>query len=112
MIIIRILYASRVYYGINFWGVVVLLTLIFCVVRSLYALRDEEEPSILSTAIAMFAVIMLVFNIICAYSGTHPYSKSKMRYECLLEDGFTLENASQNYKIVEQRGDIVILEDR
>lgn len=112
MITIRILYASKVYYGINFWGIVILFALTYCVLRGLSELKNNKEPSKMSVAITIFAVVMLVFNVICACNGIHPYSKSKMRYECLLEDGSALESVPSNYKVVEQRGDIIILEDR
>lgn len=75
-------------------------------------MNNEKRSNKINTVIAVFNIAIILLAVICVYSGAHPFSKSRMRYECVFEDGFTVNDVSSNYKVVEQRGDIVVLEDR
>lgn len=56
------------------------------------------------------AVSLLVFVICGILDGI--IKTGEYRYECIIDDSVSYNEVVENYKIVEQRGDIWVLEDK
>lgn len=62
--------------------------------------------------VTMFSLIVSLLTIvICAiFSGI--IKTGEYRYECIIDDSVSYNKVVENYKVVEQRGDIWVLEDK
>ena len=67
-----------------------------------------DGPVWITTSSLMISLIVMVA------CGTFKYTvkTGEYRYECIIDDSVSYNEVVENYKIVEQRGDIWVLEDK
>lgn len=60
---------------------------------------------------AVFLLIGWLIFVICVFLNI-TIKTDKCRYECIIDDSVSYNEVAKNYKIIEQRGDIWVLEDK
>lgn len=94
--------------GLPTW-VSVLAFVIFFIGAIVFAVSMILDGPVWVTA--SFLMIGLIIMIAC---GIFKYTvkTGEYRYECIIDDSVSYNEVVENYKIVEQRGDIWVLEDK
>ena len=94
--------------GLPTW-VSVLAFIIFFIGAIVFAVSMILDGSVYITAYSLMIglIVMFVYGILNYTVKTGEY-----RYECTIDDSVSYNEVVENYKIVEQRGDIWVLEDK
>lgn len=56
----------------------------------------------------IFSVFMCIWTVCCAYMSSYTYNK----YEVTIDDSVILTEFNQKYEVIEQRGDIYVINDK
>ena len=91
-------------------NILLLIAFIFFTVISIALMIIVDE--IYLTII--FGVLTVVFTIACGVSMAISFDSSgkHYRYECLIDESISLNDLYEKYEIVEQRGEIWVLEEK
>lgn len=94
--------------GLPTW-VLVLAFLIFFIGLIVFAVSMIlDGPVWITTSSLMIGLIVMV----ACGTFKHTVKTGEYRYECTIDDSVSYNEVVENYKIVEQRGDIWVLEDK
>lgn len=94
--------------GLPTW-VLVLAFLIFFIGLIVFAVSMIlDGPVWITTSSLMISLIVMV----ACGTFKHTVKTGEYRYECTIDDSVSYNEVVENYKIVEQRGDIWVLEDK
>lgn len=67
-----------------------------------------DGPVWITTSSLMIGLIVMIACVISKYT----VKTGEYRYECIIDNSVSYNEVVENYKIVEQRGDIWVLEDK
>ncbi len=62
--------------------------------------------------VILFAISFILLLISVFIVGTYKVPTGKTRYEVILDENYSAEDLYSNYKVIEQRGKIWVLEDK
>ena len=94
--------------GVPSWALV--SAIIICIIGFIvFAISIIIEWRTL-TAIVPIIVILFIWFICGIFNIT--FKTGEYRYECIIDDSVPYNKVVENYKIIEQRGDIWVLEDK
>ena len=94
--------------GLPTW-VSVLAFVIFFIGAIVFAVSMVlDGPVWITTSSLMISLIVMV----ACGTFKHTVKTCEYRYECIIDDSVSYNEVVENYKIVEQRGDIWVLEDK
>lgn len=103
---INILNQTEIMTYSNFNGGIILISFIGLIVCVIIAFDNCDEW--ISTMLGcIFGIIFALFVIIGETEPTGRY-----RYECIIDKSVSIQDIYDNYKVVEQRGELWILEDK
>lgn len=95
----------------NWFNVVFFIATLLAVIFILVGIFNIDEAwgqVLATTALVMFAVLMIT-------SWFEPGVKipsGRYKYECLIDESVSMTDVYERYEIIEQRGDIWVLEDK
>ena len=94
--------------GLPTW-VSILAFVIFFIGAIVFAVSMILDGPVCVTAFSLMIGLIVMFAC-----GTFKYTvkTGEYRYECIIDDSVSYNEVVENYKIVEQRGDIWVLEDK
>ena len=92
------------------WIVIGIAIVIFVVYFGIGRICYMEAKYIPLAIIISFGVGMLLFTWLKPY--IIDTNSNRYRYECLIDESVSMTEVHERYEIVEQRGDIWVLEDR
>lgn len=95
----------------TWWYVVLVLSIVSIIIMS------SIENKTNSTSLLLAIILTIVFNLIWAWGVKPIVTKEdtptgRYRYECTIDDDASFIDIYEKYIVVEQRGDLWILEDK
>lgn len=97
------------------WFSIVFLFLLACVIGSLIYIFSSHN-TISAVAFCIFIIAIFLCAIWCSvvYEIVHREDAptGRYRYECIIDDDTSFVDISEKYVVVEQRGEIWVLEDK
>lgn len=95
----------------SWWFTVLVLScIIFAVMIFISILSYSDFGFLISAPMLVITLGAIFISITCTDSVKKP--TGRYRYECYMEDYVSINVISEKYDIIEQRGDIWILEDK
>lgn len=88
----------------------VLVIGVVCIVAFVLMLNSKDTGVIIFGIISLLAII--VMPIIVITSKSHWRINERNQYECIIDDGTSINEVYENYNVIERRGDIWVLEDK
>lgn len=93
------------------WVLPTVLALGFiCIVSLVLMLNSNDSGVIIFGTISLLA--MIAMPIIIGTSKSHWRINERNQYECIIDDGTSINEVYENYNVIERRGDIWVLEDK
>lgn len=93
------------------WIVLALLAVTVVVQIVVYfTLKSDRKKQMISIVCMCIFIAYLIAHIICEFLEVDPFSLYKTQYECILEEDATTDDIPDEYKVVDVRGDIVVVE--
>ena len=93
------------------WVSFIALTLgVVCIVAFILTLTSNDNRVIIFGIISLLAIIATPIIIIA--SKTHWRTNERNQYECIIDDGVSINEVYENYNVIERRGEIWVLEDK
>ena len=94
--------------GLPTWALVLAFVIFFIGAIAFAASMILDGPVwVTASSLMIGLIVMIAYGIFNCTVKTGEY-----RYECTIDDSVSYNEVVENYKIVEQRGDIWILEDK
>ena len=94
--------------GLPTWALVLAFVIFFIGAIAFAASMILDGPVwVTASSLMIGLIVMIAYGILNCIVKTGEY-----RYECTIDDSVSYNEVVENYKIVEQRGDIWILEDK
>ena len=91
-----------------YWGEIFVCSSIFLIVIFFIILANTNS-TVLQTISAVLIVLTIIIDaILCSFE----VPTDRYRYEVTIDKNVTLEEIYENYDVIEQRGEIWILEDK
>lgn len=84
---------------------------IICIVAFVLMINSDDTRAVEIFGIISFVAIIAALIIIIA-SKTHWRTNERNQYECIIDDGVSINEVYENYNVIERRGDIWVLEDK
>lgn len=93
------------------WVLPTVLALGFiCIVSLVLMINSNDSGVIIFGTISLLA--MIAIPIIVSTSKSHWRINERNQYECMIDDGTSINEVYENYNVIERRGDIWVLEDK
>lgn len=104
-----ILYSEQV--TVTAWYVPMLVCfLLICVVICITSLK--EDWYLVGTLASIMAIVLFFTLIVVSKMGLDKVETERNRYEVILDDTYSAATLYANYKVIEQRGQIWVIEDK
>ena len=84
--------------------VFLLVCILVLVVATILAIKFDFPPLIMIIGVVGVIIIALPAGVLTGYEYT--------QYECTIDESVSMKEVYERYEIIEQRGDIWVLEDR
>lgn len=95
------------------WVLPTVLALGFICIVSLVLMLNSKDTG---AGVIIFGIIsllaMIAMPIIIGTSKSHWRTNQRNQYECIIDDGVSINEVYENYNVIERRGDIWVLEDK
>lgn len=83
---------------------------LICIVALVLMINSNDAGVIIFGTISLLA--MIAISIIVSTSKSHWRINERNQYECIIDDGTSINEVYENYNVIERRGDIWVLEDK
>lgn len=83
---------------------------LICIVALVLMLNSNDTGVVIFGTISLLA--MLAIPTIVITSKSHWRINERNQYECIIDDGVSINEVYENYNVLERRGDIWVLEDK
>lgn len=83
---------------------------LICIVALVLMINSNDAGVIIFGTISLLA--MIAIPIIVSTSKSHWRINERNQYECIIDDGTSINEVYENYNVIERRGDIWVLEDK
>lgn len=83
---------------------------LICIVALVLMINSNDAGVIIFGTISLLA--MIAISIIVSTSKSHWRINERNQYECMIDDGTSINEVYENYNVIERRGDIWVLEDK
>lgn len=83
---------------------------LICIVALVLMINSNDAGVIIFGTISLLA--MIAIPIIVSTSKSHCRINERNQYECIIDDGTSINEVYENYNVIERRGDIWVLEDK
>lgn len=83
---------------------------LICLVALVLMLNSNDTGVVIFGTISLLAMIAIPTIVIT--SKSHWRANERNQYECIIDDGVSINEVYENYNVIERRGDIWVLEDK
>ena len=93
------------------WAIIALIAASLVVEAiCVFTFKPGRKKDLIVSVCMLIFLLYLCLHFVCELLDVDPFSVKTEQYECVLDDGFFISDIPQEYKVVDVRGDIVVLE--